>query len=195
MIKSKRKANKLSLLNELIKEILVFTPYFDVNFRNRCNSIVFSYLKKVAMKSFRKLIPELKRNVNEHLIKLKKTIDQKHYWNENQIENFTNSHILFLEEEYYRIIQKATIEPLYDSLFENNLETLEKMRNENIEKIQEIFKTYKEYIQIKNTLNTQDVNDVGRKQTNYVLKEKEINKQIKIVIDVNQLESEIEQDF
>lgn len=69
------------------------------------------------------------------------------------------------------------------------------MRNENIEKIQEIFKTYKEYIQIKNTLNTQDVNDVGRKQTNYVLKEKEINKQIKIVIDVNQLESEIEQDF
>ena len=119
----------------------------------------------------------------------------KHFWSEEQIDLIIRSHVTFLEEEFNRIIQSKYNDSIYDIIYEHNISILNDQINEDKEKLLIEFKSFFEYIKIKQNVVPQDFKVSGLKKTNYILKEKEVNREIKISIEAGKLESEIESDF
>ena len=138
----------------------------------------------------------MKISSDSHLNFIKESLAKKLLWKQDQLTIIMNTHKRFLEEEFFSIISEICSEMIYDIVYEDNFDILETQINEDKDIIIEIFEPYQQKIDTKNDLKEEKLEDNLNKGTNYLMKETENIREIKVFVQINKdLKSEIEQDF
>lgn len=138
---------------------------------------------------------ELKKSSDDQIKYLECIVNQKVYWSTIQIKMFVYSHMQFLNNEFFSIIRiiNKDLSSYADDIFGL---ILEKQKNIDQIRIDSIFKKFFEKIKIRKEQTLRLMKDEMKTSSQYVLKERENIKEIKIALEVGQnLETVIEQDF
>ena len=123
-------------------------------------------------------------------------MNQKYYWTKEQMGLMKIAHQKFLEEEFYNIIKIISFGKELDMIYADNIEILDKQKINDNSIIDKIFKPFVEIIEIKNKSKEKDFKESIESGTNYVMKETEHLREIKVTVHLNKdLTSEIKQDF
>ena len=197
MIKSVYQQNEtnINILYLLINEILLYTPEFDIVFRNRCSSFILDIFNELFQNIEQILANQLREISEEHINQLENQINERHFWTEEQIQIIIRSHFIFLDEQFFKLITKIKNKLFFNIISDNFMYIPITQRSLDLELFNQKFKKFRSYIEIKKKLNLKDPFKDSQKNANYVVKEKVIDKQVKISIEVNKLEDDIEQDF
>lgn len=133
------------------------------------------------------IISELKISSDSHLNFIKESLAKKLFWKQYQLTIIMNTHKRFLEEEFFSIISEICSEMIYDIVYEDNFDILETQINEDKDIIIEIFEPYQQKIDTKNDLKEEKLEDNLNKGTNYLMKETENIREIKVSVQINLL--------
>lgn len=182
------------VFNKLGKEISIFTINSDVEFAKIVNSTKF--LISTGFGNLASDIQkELKISSDQRLKYLQSVLHNRIYWTPAQLAVMKNSHIRFLKKEFLDIIllinEKAVVYAFdyFNSIIENQIE------NDKI-KIDLMFKDFFAMIEKKKKTTVKEMKDEIKKSPQYILKERENLKEIKVTLEIGQdLESVIPQDF
>ena len=112
---------------------------------------------------------------------LKKKINEKFYWDINQIIIINQSHMYFLEKQFFEIINSSDNSNVLDVIYEKNLNVLENQKKEDDLEFQKIFATFINNIHKKNTIVDEKFGNSAKKGTNYVMKEVQTLREIEVV--------------
>lgn len=197
MIKSSSTAKSLvNIMGELQEEFSLVPPSYDDNFLSQCYSVINEMIREENMANKDKIQNELKISADSHLNYLKDSMNQKYYWTKEQMGLMKIAHQKFLEEEFYSIIKIISFGKELDMIYANNIEILDKQKINDNSIIDKIFKPFVEIIEIKNKSKEKDFKESIESGTNYVMKETEHLREIKVTVHLNKdLTSEIKQDF
>lgn len=198
MINSNLKQTEINLdtLKELLAEIIDFTPNFDMSFRNECFTIINNFVDDTVVRYENILSRGIKKSSQIHISEIKKKISKKLFWNEEQINIIINTHSRFLDNEFFKIIANTKMEALYEKIYSKNKKILEDQKVADKKLLEKIFEQFFIDNETKKSVADSEDADKNRKEKpNYVLKEKEVDKQIRIEIEANNLDKYIKQDF
>lgn len=132
----------LIMISNLSHELHQITPSFDIEFLNECNSILSDYktLKYRKNREFYSL--ELQKSAESHLSFLNERINQKYFWNEEQIDMIKKSHYIFLKNEFFDILQLTNTEKTIGIVYDANIDLLKKQIDESNNKIVQILEPF-----------------------------------------------------
>lgn len=184
-------------LKQLQEEISIYFPKFDYEIINECNSIIYKMKSNFIVHSKKIIKRELKKSSNRLLSDLSKKIKEKNDWSEGLIEIISNSHIQLLKNEFFNIVKlNFGNDESFFMIYEENLNLLEKRIKKDIKKINKYLKKAIENSKIRENVKISDFQNEIRKNTNYMLKETENIKEIKVSVEVGEeIDSLIEQNF
>lgn len=178
-------------LELLGNEIMEYFPN-EVRFREAFTSFKYQILSK-GNNIAQFVRKELKQTTDEHIQYLKYRVEQKVYWSNIEIQMFSHLHMKLLNDEFYSIIVNKHLASYADEVFG---EILQAQKNIDKERINDIFQQYYAKIEQRKITTLRSMKDEMKTSMQYVLKERESIKELKVALEVGQkLETEIEQDF
>lgn len=179
-----------SLLNLIDHEIKQFVPLFDTNFIFLYNQI--STAKRLSFKENDFIKKELQNSSDKNITYITNFINSKKYLSSSQLNDIKKSHFQFLRNEFYTIIK--TIDDM--KAFKSGFQLVETQIKYDNKILEDLFKNFKKHIKLQNSSKKYDAQEDVKKGTNYLLKETERLREIKVEVQINKdLKSEIEQDF
>lgn len=191
-LKSRGEMN-MNILTLLYEEINMFTPKFDIDFQS-CAEDQLSYIRKETSqhnKSYFK--SQLNLSSKSNLMKIEKLIKNKHYISKDQAERIIRSHQKFLKNELFNIIKSNCNDSALITVFDDNYDILKEQISNDLLKINDLFN---KIFEKREKIDKFDPIEDSKKKTNYVLKETENLREIKVSIEIGEdLTSVIEQDF
>lgn len=122
-------------------------------------------------------------------------INNEYVWSNEQRENIKISHIHFLKEEFFSIINDKNSLDMVSNIYEENISVLDHQINEDTQKILEIFNDFDTKSHLKNK-NKLEIDREIQKGTNYCIREEENERELKVRVEIGcSLEELIPQDF
>lgn len=184
----RQRYEKLDNNFDLLNEIENYSLQFDIQFKKESGLVA----KKIGKEKCRLFSSELKielGNVNY-------IIQNRFYWNRQELEGIQRDHISFLEEEFLNIIKILCGDKDCGFFYEENIEILNQQIENDKLRFQELFSPYMKLIETKENPKEEDFLDAKNKGTSYILKEKENVTEVKVAIEMDtDLKSIIKQDF
>lgn len=183
--------DRVSIISSIQKESKLYYPKYDIAFANIFEMELINFAIKNNIFDKMTYINKLKDASESNLKYLDKTINQKSFFDENQIIILQQSHHNFLRKIFFDII-KDTYDGSVNLVYENLIDILESQILEDNEKLCEMFNKYK----VKNEMRNLKFTDASKKGANYVIKEVETTREIEICIDSDEdFEKIMPQDF
>ena len=196
-IKSNSKEKSSSdVISQLYREINIFSPIFDTIFIQECQSLLVS-LRFNASKIYNSFFAsELKKSADLYFAKIKDSIKNISYLSYDKMGTFVRNYQNFIRNEFFDIIKSKTEDSMLSFVYEDNIDVLNSLIDNAEERINALFSAIRYNIEKKKKIIQNDAKDSAKTKTNYVLKETENLREIKISVEVNKdLTSKIEQDF
>ncbi|KAK8844240.1 hypothetical protein M9Y10_024451 [Tritrichomonas musculus] len=189
--------NAEEAFRHLLEEIKMNIPECVIEFWKIYKQDLIPIRKKLFQLLYREfIISELKQNAELNIDRIKNLIKDKSFISKNQMEKIIRSHQKFLHNIFFEIIKSKFNDSVITSIYEYNKEYMDNQIKEDRKKINLLFGEMLKKIQKRNEIAEIDASDKVKKQTNYVLKEVENIREIKVSVNVNEgLTSVIEQDF
>lgn len=194
------KLDDLTLIYKLYEEIMKIYPSIDSDFYNECNLIINMIKNSVTKTNSENLAHELNVSSENNLKYLKEIINGQFYWDLEKRDSIENSHINFLEKEFYSIIAEFYSKRDYPHV----LKCCQSILQNKIEKDIKIIKKYFTDLENNAAGNHSNDNDISKpitmldemnKRTDFSIRESERVREIKVVVEEGHLVNEIEQDF
>ena len=183
-------------LSQMYEEISIFTPQFDVKFLSKIQEIIFSLRKKASQIHREFFIKELDLSASLNYSKIINSIEHKNFISYDQMEKMVRNHNKFLRKEFFDIIKSKTDDSISSIVFEDNIDILQSQILKDKAKIDALFKDFLQKNEKRKEVVECDATDDSKKRTNFVLKETENLREIKVSVEVKKdLTSVIEQDF
>ena len=127
---------------------------------------------------------------------MNQSLGEKFYYTNEQLHIIKDSHISFVKQEFFDIIQAINFGKFLDIAYEDNCDILEKQIKKDSQKIEQMFAKFYQRIHARNTAMEMDVKDGFQRSSNYSMKETENLREIKVAVEIGaDLKSVIEQDF
>lgn len=190
------KFDSLKTINLIWNEVYIMFPIYDTYILDICNSILSKLREQVFHNSRDFCISEIKESSELNLSYINELLNSNFYWTMEQLNLIKENHFRFLTEEYFDIVHARFYEDDFDVFFENNQDIVDDLIKEDNQKINAIFKEFIEKIDAKMKEKEKDANEEILKGVNYVMKESENLREIKVTVEIgSDLKSEIEQDF
>lgn len=185
-----------SLIDKLHDEIMSSYPSIDSDFYNECNLILTEIKNNITKLNSEFLTAELNRSSENNLNYLKEIINGRCYWDNDQKDSIENSHINFLEEEFYSIIDEFYSKKNFQHVFSCCQSILQSRIERDIKIIKKYFADLEQKFNSSGEI-TQPFSmlDEINKRTDYSIRESEKVREIKAVVEAGHLIDEIEQDF
>lgn len=192
----RQRYEKLDNNFDLLNEIENYSLQFDIQFKKESGLVV----KKIGKEKCRLFSSELKIELNksaeERLGNVNYILQNRFYWNRQELEGIQRDHISFLEEEFLNIIKILCGDKDCGFFYEENIEILNQQIESDKLRFQVLFSPYMKLIEIKENPKEEDFLDAKNKGTSYILKEKENVTEVKVAIEMDtDLKSIIKQDF
>ena len=186
--KNQKDVNKILL--QLNLEVDSLSPFFDTDFKNKCQRILNDIRKKNSEKNGTLKIG-LKKSSEENLRYLKQVINNNYDWTKEKRNDLIESHVQFLKEDFFQIFKKTYLNDDINKYYKECISILNsQIQSDKVELIEYfniIIKSTKKEVRNKSTLN---------RGTNYTIREVEHKKEIKVTVEVDgELKNEIAQDF
>ena len=137
---------------------------------------------------------ELRKSSENNLSYLQNIISSKTYMTEKEID-IKNSHINFLNREYFSIIRSLFSKKDHYQAFNSNLPILNKMIENDTEKIKQMICDFNKKIKSMSHHETVQLFDKSNVATNYTIKETLNVREIEVIATTGNLTDVIEQDF
>ncbi|KAK8887857.1 hypothetical protein M9Y10_038916 [Tritrichomonas musculus] len=184
---------------KISNEVTSIAPFCDNEFNDECSHIINEiFYSNITRKKQNKLADELKLSSEENLDCLTQLINDEYYLSNEDKKNLLDNHIQFLKREYFAIIKKYYPMDFFVTIYSDNIKILEGQIENDIS----IFSNIKNKYEIENEKDKAEdnkkskIDDEKRKGTNYVMRESESVREIKVSVLVSKdLKTEIEQDF
>ena len=123
-------------------------------------------------------------------------LENEDFYTNEQLNSMRKNHEFFLKNEYYDIVKLTSIESMFDLVFEDNFDLVSLQIDNDREKLNNRFKYLIDTLQKMKTVNESSAQENAKKNTNYMLKETENLREIKVAVQIKKdLTSIIEQDF
>lgn len=153
-------------------------------------SIQFNQIDRTSIKT------QLNKQSKINLENIKKKVNQKYYWSQNQLVMIRHSHMNYLEKQFFEIVKKNDQYTLIDVLYEKCLDVLEVQKLSDCAELMKIFANFTVNINKKQAVVNDDFEKSSKKGTNYVMKEVESIREIEVVCDLGKdIDTIIEPDF
>lgn len=190
------KENSFAIFSRLKDEITEIALLIDNDFIKECRSVLSEIKSEVNRKNHDIFESEIQKSTKTYLKYLKKKINSKFYWTEEQMNVMFNTYVNFLKNDYFDIVRLNTKEKIIDMIYEENYDVVENQIKNDKVKIDKLFITFIDKINSKKNPIEYDIKKDIQIGTNYAMKETENLREIKVTVQVNQdLKSEFEQDF
>lgn len=151
-----------------------------------------STAKRLSFKENDFIKKELQNSSDKNITYITNFINSKKYLSSSQLNDIKKSHFQFLRNEFYTIIK--TIDDM--KAFKSGFQLVETQIKYDNKILEDLFKNFKKNIKLQNSSKKFDAQEDVKKGTNYLLKETERLREIKVEVQINKdLKSEIEQDF
>ena len=110
-------------------------------------------------------------------------------------DNIKNSHETFLKNEFLSIIKGLYSKKDIGHIFQGNYSILEEQIEEDLSEIEDVFLQFKNKQDHENDHKIVSVDEQRKKGTNYMVRERENVREIKIIVEAGHLDDVIERDF
>ena len=181
-------------MQQLGEEISQFTLRSDLKFAKIASSTQFLISTGFSDLGF-SIQNELKISSDQRLTYLEFVLHEKIFWTPEQLSVMKNSHIRFLKKEFLDIILLMN-EQAVTYAFDYFNYIIENQIKQDKARIDLMFKEFFMMIEKKKKTTLLEMKSEMKKSSQYILKERENLKEIKIALEVGQdLESLIPQDF
>ena len=142
------------------------------------------------------IITKLNEKSQVNLKYLQKKINEKKYWDTKQIIIIIQSHMRYLEEEYFEILKGLGESTILDVLYVQNLKVLEAQKTKDDTELKKIFTIFIKNINKKQSVVDESFNKSSKKGTNYVMKEVQSIREIEVICEKGgDIDTLIEPDF
>lgn len=184
--------NEFVLISMLQKEILKTFPIIDRKYFDKCNLILTEISKGISQENQDYILKELHLSSVLYLGYLGYIYESRVYWTDEEIEGLKNSYVNFLKEEYFDIIKYNYPIEKIPIIYANNEKMLLYIIKQAYEEFEFIFREYKKKIELKNQIREVEM----EKGTNYTIRERENEREIKVRVELDgNLEKLIPTDF
>ena len=185
----------LNNILKLKKEIVKIYPPLDKKFLSDCNEILTEIHKNQGKKDRKFIKDELKESSKQKLDYLDIMINNEYTWSEEQRENIKISHIQFLKDEFFSILEDKFSSDVISVNYEENINILDKQVNKDTQKIVKIFNDFDKKLHLKKKKQL-EIDYLIQKGTNYCIREEENERELKVRVEIGgNLEDLIPQDF
>ncbi len=122
-------------------------------------------------------------------------INNEYTWSDEQRENIKISHIQFLKDEFFSILEDKFSSDVISVNYEENINILDKQVNKDTQKIVKIFNDFDKKLHLKKKKQL-EIDYLIQKGTNYSIREEENERELKVRVEIGgNLEDLIPQDF
>lgn len=174
---SKKLSNSLSYV---YNEIIYVSPRFDYEFIKKYQSITLSMRKNISQMNRKEIGKELSISADYDISFLFALAINDDYCTHEKLSSIKRNHEVFLMKEYHDIVKLTNNESMFDLVFEDNLDLIsQQLTNEKM------FIDLMDFLQIKNAVKENDPQVFAKKNTNYMLKETENLREIKVAVQIN----------
>ncbi|KAK8870913.1 hypothetical protein M9Y10_008826 [Tritrichomonas musculus] len=198
IIKEEQKnlGNDNANLEILKEESYKYFPKNDPNVSRVCNIIIFDMSIEYNQVDNQSIITKLNEKSQVNLKYLQKKINEKKYWDIKQIIIIIQSHMRYLEEEYFEILKGLGESTILDVLYVQNLKVLEAQKTKDDTELKKIFTIFIKNINKKQSVVDESFNKSSKKGTNYVMKEVQSIREIEVICEKGgDIDTLIEPDF
>ena len=193
----KGKKGVIETFQNLEDEMVKYYPLIDASYRKNCAALINAKIQNVIESSNVNIEDHLKESSEKHLEYLESVIKAGSIWNKEMKDSIKKNHVNFLKKEYFDIINYFYKKNEFIPAFRNpsNRKILDDVINDDVIKLFNMFKEFKKQLNKEKNQNMVSVDVAFRRATNYSIRETENVREIKITLDSENWENEIEQDF
>ena len=185
-----------NLLLNLNNEIIKTYPSIDDDYKNDCNAIISTIRNEIIQKNKDVICCELEESSKNNLLYLTNIINSQDFWSDESKRSIKNSHVNYLKSEFFSIIKNIYEKNDRSHVFEISYSVLENQIDEDCSIIDHIFKNLgNKNSDEKKNQKIIDLDEQITKRTNYMVRERENVREMKIIIDAGQLDDVIERDY
>lgn len=129
------------------------------------------------------------------MLYLTNVINSQDYWPCKSKENVKNSHENFLKNEFFNIIKTLYSKKDCSHIFKGNYSILEEQIRCDRKQIDELFFNFETKQENENTSKIVGLNEQRKRGTNFMIRERENVREIKIIVEAGHTDDVIESDF
>lgn len=175
------KTDGFTLISILQKELSKNFPQIFQETVSKCNKILTELSQEFSHENSDIIEIELSISSKNNLIYLENLVNSQLYWNDEEIDNLQKGHYNFLKEEYFSIIKHHYLPDKIPIIYSDNYNILTEQKKNDSQNINQIFDDFKKKIELKKQERLIKLEE----GTNYMIKERENEREIKVRVEIN----------